>query len=141
MNLLISYFVLCLNLASSLELCLFQYFSLTLSKFLRINDTISSVFFFSFSYFIVFSSQYLSSCIICYFQYLPCFTICRLLGRSYFQYLSFPFAFNFNICDMPFLLPMSHNSFVPRASPNGYRIDSWIMWKVAKSGEMAHYSY
>lgn len=54
MNLLISYFMLWLNLASSLELCSFQCFCLTLSNFLRINDTISSVFVFILLFYCVF---------------------------------------------------------------------------------------
>lgn len=94
------------NLASSLKLCSFQCFCLTLSRILRINDAISSIFVFILLFYCVFiylfSSQHLSSCIISHFQHLPYFTICRLLGSSYFQFLSFPFAFNFNICDMPF---------------------------------------
>ena len=138
-NLLIPYFVLCLNLASSPEL----YLSIFVLLF---QNSLGSViplvlYLLPFFYFTVFSFQCLSSCITSHFQHLPCSTICRLLGSSHFQYLSFSFAFNFTVCDMSFHLPMTHRPFAPSASPNGCRIDSCIMWKTAKSREMTHCSY
>lgn len=114
---MISYFVLCLNWASSLELCLFQYFCLTLSKFLRLSDTISSVFV------LVFLFCCILFPIFGFLDYLPfpafalfyCLSIVRTL---IFPVLVISFEFNFSICDMPFLLPMAHNSFALSASPN-----------------------
>lgn len=65
------YFVLCLNSASSLELCLFQYFCLTLSKFLRINDAISSVFVFILLFYCVFFSAF----VFLYYLLFPAFAL------------------------------------------------------------------
>lgn len=116
-DLLISHFVLCLNWASFLELCLFQYFCLTLSKFLRLSDTISSVFVFIFLFccilFPVFVFlDYLLFPVFALFYYLS------LVRKLIFPVLAISFQFTFSICDMPFLLPITHNSFAPSASPN-----------------------